>query len=921
MDPVVLKKIEEIFHAALEIVPRGRATFLDERCGSDAQLRREVESLLEFESTRDHFIDDTPEALAAEMFAAEHSPESLIGRSILHYKVIKILGIGGMGEVYLAEDLRLNRKVALKILPDAFASDQDRMERFILEARSASSLNHPNIITIHEIGEFDGKKFLTTEFIDGKTLKVLIAPEKLTLASVLDIAIQIASALEDAHAAGIVHRDIKPDNVMVRPNGLVKILDFGVAKHIGPPESNTVPTQGFLPRSGGTMAGMIIGTADYMSPEQASGTAVDTRSDIFSFGSVMYEMLSGSKPFIGENAIDTINAILHSDPIPLSEVAPDLPPAILSTVHKCLSKAVDKRYQLIKEVLSDLRTAKRRLDYEEIESGLTPLEREMKTGSSKTAVTDSGHRANGVSAQVSAVDMPAAITLEHLPHGSSKPWQRPRNLLVAVFLLVMLLALGGVIGYQNLTAKTRIASIAVMPFINESGDPAVEYLSEGMTENLIRSLSTISDLSIKARSTVFTYKGKVTSPKAIGNELNVDAVLLGRLEQSVDALRLSLELVDASTQDVLWSAKYSRNIGDLIVLQRDIARDVAELLRPALTSADQRKVAQTYSTSSEAQQLYLKGRFHWNKRNVRDFERAMKYFDQAVEMDPNYALAYTGSADTYALLPLYGNFRPTEYIPKAKQAALKALELDKDLAEAHASLGYIKTTYDFDWDSAEREYQAALRLRPNYATAHQWYAEHLAFRGRTDEALAEISIALELDPFSLVINRMKGNILGFANRYDEAIDQLKKTVELYPDSPVVRFNLGEAYAAKEMYPEAIEQYLNGFKLDGRKNHEIRRYENAFKLKGWQGFWMEYLASLIMLQEAVLGAKEPMYFDNESLAYAYAATKNKEKAIEYLYKAFEARDPSLVTIRTSEVYDLLKDEPRFTELIGRIGLPK
>ncbi|HMS08758.1 MAG TPA: tetratricopeptide repeat protein, partial [Pyrinomonadaceae bacterium] len=285
------------------------------------------------------------------------------------------------------------------------------------------------------------------------------------------------------------------------------------------------------------------------------------------------------------------------------------------------------------------------------------------------------------------------------------------------------------------------------------------------------------------------------------------------------------------------------------------------------------------------------------------------------------ALAYSGTADTYALMPLYGNFHPLEYMPKAKQAAMRALELDPDLAEAHASLGYITTTHEYNWDRAEKEYLKALELRPNYATAHQWYAEHLAFQGRTEEALANISIALELDPFSLVINRMKGNILGFAKRHDEAIEQLIKTAELYPESPIVRFNLGEAYAAKGMYAEAIEQFLTGFRLDGRKNYEIRRYENAFKLKGWKGFWMEYLASLITLQNALVQAEKPIYFNNEGLAYAYAATGNEEKAIEYLFKAYEARDPLLVTIRTSEVYDFLRDDPRYLELTQKIGLPR
>lgn len=890
MDSDRFKTIEEIFHAALETPPSGRTELLDAQCGDDDELRKEVESLLSFESAEEHFIDSAPGALAADVLAARRTPEDLIGNNIHHYKIIRLLGIGGMGEVYLAEDTRLGRNVALKFLPNAFANDMGRMDRFIREARSASALNHPNIITIHEIGESDGRRFIATEYIDGRTLKDVMSSDVLPLGDMLDIAMQIASALEEAHSAGIVHRDIKPDNIMLRPNGLVKVLDFGVAKLMEGTEISS-KNSSYEPRAAGmTQAGLVIGTAEYMSPEQARGGAIDSRSDIFSFGVVVYEMLCGRKAFSGENAAETVDAILHREPVPLADHVPQLPASITAIVERCLARSAEDRYQRISDVLQELRSAKDAIGRDTVETA-------RQTAS-----------------------MPATNNLGALPaFGSSRVGRLPAISFGTV--LAVLLVAGGFLGYNYLYSSKQIASIAVMPFENLSGDSEYEYLADGMTENLIRSLSTIPDLSIKARSSVFSFKGKDVSPRAIGSELNVDTVLVGQFTRDGEDLRVTLEMVDPSSQDLLWSAEYSRRIGDLILLQREIARDVSERLRPALSTEDRSRVAQNYSTNSEAQQLYLKGRFHWNKRTVRDLEKAMRYFRQAVEKDAGYALAFTGMADTYALMPLYGNFRPTEFIPKAKQAALKALELDGELAEAHASLGYITTTYDYDWDRAEEHYRAALSSRPNYATAHQWYAEHLAFRGRTDDALAAISAAAELDPFSLVINRMKGNILGFAGRQDEAIDQLNRTVELYPENPVVRFNLGEAYAAKGRYPEAIEQYLTGLRLDGRKNYEIRRYENAYKLKGWQGFWMEYLATLLTLQKDVAEADEPVYFDNESLAYAYAATKNKDKAIEYLYKAHEARDPHLVTIKTSGVYEILSNEPRYAELLAKIGLPQ
>jgi eukaryotic-like serine/threonine-protein kinase len=873
MKPHQFTNIEEIFHAALDLSPGDVARFLDEKCGTDAELRKEVVALLEFETTPEHFLDGSPRALAADMFADGRSAEDLIGKSILHYKVIGLIGIGGMGEVYVAEDTKLGRKVALKLLPEAFANGRARMEMFVLEARAASALNHPNIITIHEIGEFAGSRFITTEFVNGKTLRSLIDTDELNITSTFEIAIQIASALEEAHAAGIVHRDIKPDNVMVRPNGLVKVLDFGVAKLMQP----AAPVDG--PRSDPHMPGLIVGTADYMSPEQASGGSTDPRSDIFSFGAVLYEMASGSKAFTGDGVRGTIAAINENDPLPISAIAPGVPDDLAAIVHRCLVKSVEDRYQNISDVLSALRTAKRQMD---------------------------GDIAAGA---------------KSIPQGASAGKHHRMTLALAGMLFIFLVALAGYGGYQYYVDRGEIRSVAVMPFVNESGDPGAEYLSDGMTENLIRSLSILSDISIRARSSVFTYKGKTLSPNTFGRELNVDAVVIGRLFQDGDDLKLTVELVETSTQDLLWSADYSRSLSGLVMMQRDVARDVAERLRPALTTNDRTRVAKSYQTNSEAQQLYLKGRFHWNKRTVRDLEKAAKYFAQAIDSDPNYALAYSGVADAYALMPLYGNFGPMEYLPKAKQHAMKALEMDPNLAEAHASLGYIISTHEYDWDGAEQEYQTALGLRPNYATARQWYAEHLAFRGRIDEALNEITHALEIDPFSLAINRMKGNILGFAKRFDEAVVQLNKTVDLYPEDPAVRFDLGEAYAAKGMYPEAIEQYLLGFKLDGRKSYEIRRYENAYKLKGWRGFWMEYLASLITLQAAIAEVDDEIYFHHEGLAYAYAATNNKEKAIEHLYKAYEARDPKMVTINSSGVYDILKDEPRYRELLGKVGLPK
>ncbi len=884
-----LDTIEKIFHEALERPATYRGAFLDEACASDPELRDEVASLLSFEETDSSFIDDSPASVAAEMLG-QNSSENLIGTSLGRYKIVQLLGIGGMGEVYLAEDQTLERKVALKVLPEAFVADDDRMARFLLEAKTVSALNHPNIITIHEISEADGKHFIATEYIAGLTLKKYAASVPLAFNAVVDISIQIASALEDAHSAGIIHRDIKPDNIMVRSNGLVKILDFGIAELIEPLDAETAGTLAERNRPG-----VIVGSANYMSPEQARGDKVDPRSDIFSFGSVMYEMVAKKKAFNGDRIFDTLAAITEREAASLDDLAPSLPESIKRVIRKAMEKDVAKRYQSATELLHDLRAAKHSLEF---------------GAANGSHVSSAGDQPNGMTSGEFVTTAQA---------NNSRSFSRVFRPMSIIAFGLLLVASVGAYWYQYVSADKQIDSIAVMPFVNETGDDEIDYLSDGMTDNLIRDLSGIPELAIKARSSVFTFKGRDVSAKQIGSELNVDAVLYGRLSKVDDRILIDLELVNAATLDVVWSQRYNRRLANLVELQSGIARDVAQKLRPALSTNEEEPFTKTGTSNSEAQQLYLKGRFHWNKRNAKELQKAASYFHSAIELDPEFALAYAGLADAYAVMPLYGSFRPTEYKPKAKVAALRALELNPNLAEAHNSLGYILNSYDFNWEGAEREYKTAIELNPNYATARQWYAEHLALRGRDDEALEQIAKALEIDPLSLVINRMRGNVLGFAGRHDEAIEQHRRTIELYPENSLVRINLGEAFAAKGMYKEAVEQFLVGLKMNGKKNYELRRLEYAFKLKGWKGFWMEYLAGLITLRKAIIEDDAASYFANEHMAFAYAATGNREKALEFLEKAYTERDPNLMTIRKSEAYDVLLGDTRYQDLLAKIGL--
>jgi serine/threonine-protein kinase len=821
------------------------------------------------------------------------------GTAISHYKILSEIGKGGMGEVYLAQDTKLNRKVAIKFLSDEFSKDADKLNRFVQEAQAASALNHPNIITIHEIGETGNTQYIALEYIDGEALTKRLK-KKLDFNSALDIATQIASALEAAHAAGIVHRDIKPDNVMVRRDGFVKILDFGIAK-LTEQKKPDIESEDKTAVQVNTTPGMIIGTANYMSPEQAKGKEVDARTDIFSFGVVLYEMIVGRLPFDGESPLEIIGSILNKEPKPINRA--EVPAEVERIISKTLRKDRNERYQTIKDVLIDLKDAKHDLEFQDKLNKTIQPEREGQDTQVLKATTAAEAQ------QTTATGINDSITIKKSSFSKG---------LVGTLAVFLLAAIG--LGYWYLSGGNQINSIAVMPFVNESGDQDVEYLSDGMTETLISSLTKIPDLSVMARSSVFYYKGKNTNPRQIGEELNVEAILLGRVTQRGEDLKLSLELVDTKTLAAIWSETYDRKMNDLVSLQSEIARDVSDKLRLKLTTAAQEKVAKTDTTNSEAQQFYLKGRFYWNKRSVEGFEKAEDYFKQAIEKDPAYALAYSGLADTYSLLPYYGNFRPREYFPKAKQAALKALELGPDLAEAYASLGGIYT-YQYDFDGADRALKKAIELNPNYATAHQWYAENLMYMGKTEESLKEIDIALKLDPLSPIINHSKSWVLECADRYDEAIAQAEKTIELFPELQKTRGNLSRLYFVKGKYDEAAEQIFVWSKLLNADPEDIRTFKAAYEKDGWKGYWKARLENELNKRKNILQKDKTAFTEFFTLAYVYAALGEKDKTLEYLNKAHEQREPGLIDVRFAYYYDFLKDEPEFKELVKKIGFPE
>ncbi|MBA3570298.1 MAG: protein kinase, partial [Pyrinomonadaceae bacterium] len=617
----------------------------------------------------------------------------LAPNTILHnrYRILRQLGAGGMGEVYLALDAKLERHVALKLLPDKFILDKERLHRFVREAKAASALNHPNIITIHEIGEENGAHFIATEYIEGETLRRKLQTERLEIDETLSIAMQIAVALDAAHRNGIVHRDIKPENVMLREDELVKVLDFGLAKLTEKKDDATSDTEAPTQVLVKTTLGVVMGTTAYMSPEQARGREVDARTDIFSLGAVMYEMLTGRLPFAGETTADILGALLHKEPQPLRELAPETPADLQHIVSKALRKDKDERYQTIKSLLADLRTLKQEIEFAaKLERSASP-ERDRVASASQSPVATTANVALSSTGMQAATVRPTS-SAEYITSGIK---QRKGSFSAALAILVVAaLSFGYWYFSRSSPTTTQIESIAVLPFKNESVNSDTEYLSDGISEALINSLTELRQLRVIARSTAFRYKGREVDPQRVGRDLNVRAVLTGRVRQIGDRLDIQVDLVDATTGAQLWGEGYERKVSDVLAVKQAIAREVTEKLRLRLSGEEQQLLVRRDTTNAEAYQFYLRGRLHWNKRRVKDLQQAIEYFQQAVAVDPNYALGYAGLADAYTLFSGFSDIPSRELMPKAKEAALRALSLDDGLAEAHAALGLILLLYD-----------------------------------------------------------------------------------------------------------------------------------------------------------------------------------------------------------------------------------
>jgi serine/threonine-protein kinase len=820
--------------------------------------------------------------------------EPLPQLNLSHYRILSKLGAGGMGEVYLAEDTHLDRKVAIKILKKDVAADPERLRRFVQEAKAASALNHPNIITIHEIGEIDDRHFIAMEYIDGETLHDRLRSSPSSLKSVLDAGIQIAAALQAAHEANIIHRDIKPENVMVRPDGLTKVLDFGIAK-VSEPAPSHVDAEAETIKVG-TSPGVIVGTASYMSPEQARGKTVDARTDIFSLGVVLYEMLTGQKPFKGETSMDVIAAILHKDPPPIRDAMPDVPAEIERIVGKQLRKDCDERYQTIRDLLIDLKESRKELEFEDKLKLRAPP---------RLAKARAANSTPSLIAQSTAGTGPFVTEIK----------KRKGAVLTVAAALLAVMAIGLVYLLSNnrsapaTSEPAPITSIAVLPFQNKSSVAETDYLSEGLAESLIYGLSQLPSLRVSPTSSVSRYRAKEIDPITIGNELGVGAVLTGRFAQHGDDLTISVELVDVRNNRVVWGRQYDRKLADLVTMQREIATEITQNLKLKLSGAEHR-VTRHYAKNSEAYQLYLKGHYYSARYTKEGFNKAIEYFEQAIAKDPNFALAHNGLAFCY-MNQTDWVMSPKDSVPKAKQAVANALRIDPTLAEAHTMHAMLLLQYDWDWQAAERHFRRAIELDPNYALGRSFLAWYLAAMGRFEESIAEDKRALELDPLSSAVNADLGWDLYLARRYDEAIEQLRKAIDLDPNYWVSYVLLGRCYEQTGRVNEAVAAFQKARQIENSIPEVLAALGHGYAVSGKRA---EALKIIRELQERSKSQFVPSY----TLATVYAGLGMKEEAIQHLAKSFDEGSFYMIHLKVEPILDPLRADPRFSDLMRRVG---
>lgn len=905
------RKLASMIPGARFVPLEGRNHLLLEGAPSWGTFVKEIRRFLGTEETS--ALTQTSGQTSAKSASAFEKAKIDLHRTDLpdRYTLISFLGIGGMGEVYLAEDTKLGRKVALKTLPSEFTNDKERLRRFHHEARAASALNHPNLLTIHEIGSEAGAHFIAAEYIDGETLRQTLKHGKMKVDDALDVAQQAAFALTAAHGAGIVHRDIKPENIMVRRDGIVKVLDFGLAKLLEDHAREMVDHEADTRALVLTDPGRVLGTPQYMSPEQARGQELDARTDIWSLGVVLYEMLAGRPPFRGETRSHTVVSILETEPAPLGTLAPDTPAELQRIVRKALTKDRDSRYQTARDLMIDLKTLRRDLDIRsEIERSTVP------------SGLDNVTEISGTNGKLPAVSTSTASIADQTQIGSAPTGTiedrvyvagKNRKLVIALVAMLLLIAIGfgAYWFFWRSTTGTQIASIAVMPFVNASGDPNAEYFSDGMTESIINSLSQLPQKKILARATVFRYKGRDADPQKVGKELGVDALLIGKVTQQGDTLTIQADLVRASDGSELWGGRYNKKLAEVFAVQNEIANEISETLRLKLSSDEQKRVTKHSTDNVEAYKLYLKGKFEANKFTPESLQKGIEYYNQAIAIDPGYASAYAGLSDLY-IAQAHVFVPPKEGYAKAKWTAEKAAQLDDTLGEAHQALGSVKLYSDWDFPAAEREFKRAIELNPNDSLAHSNLSCKFKALRRYPEEIAEARRGQELDPLSAFANMELGEAFYQARRYDEAIEQIRKTVELDAYFFVSYHVRARAYEQKKMYAEAIADCQEWMKIFPDDPNALATLGHVYATMGRRREAEEIVRKLLEMSKQ-------RYFSPYWIAVAYAGLGDNDHAFQYFEAAFEDRYFLVIWMNSDPRFDNLRSDPRFTALVQRAGL--